>query len=196
MQNHTALHVGNTLVRSATIVLFVVKNFYGIRGEMQMEIKLNDVYSFSYNDAWCKKIFDPNWCFDGQLIVTRGFAGNLYLKDTYWGSSGDNKCFTLEEALERGELKFICNLDDVEQINAYALDYYDDEDLFDLSRQHGCYKLYYKRKGSKRSANKMERVLKDKICNMEGEIKARQSDLKWYKEKLNELKNGNIDIRI
>lgn len=155
-----------------------------------MEIKINDVYKFWYNAQWRKKILGSNWCFDGQLIVKENDKGKLFLVDTYWGDSCENKSFTLEQALEHGKLTFVCNLNDIEEIRTSEMNYYDDEDLFDPSRQHGCYKEFYKRKGAKKSANKMERVLKEKIEDIEREIKSKERDLEWTKGKLEELKMG------
>jgi hypothetical protein len=159
-----------------------------------MELKLNDVYRFIYNAEWSKKIFEPYWCFDGQLIV-KEHNGQLYLEDTYWGSS-ENKTFTLEDALRKGELTFICNLEDVEKIEKYNLDYYDDTDLFDLSHQHHCYEAFYKKKNAMKSAIKMEKVLIEKIQSLEHDIEYKKSELQRCKEKLEKIKMGNIDIYI
>lgn len=47
-----------------------------------MEIKLNDVYRFRYNEFELERSSrDLNWCFDGQLVVKKGNNG-LYLEDT------------------------------------------------------------------------------------------------------------------
>lgn len=159
-----------------------------------MEIKSNDVYRFCYNDEWKKKIFDPNWCFDGKLVVKER-NDRLYLEDTYW-SYGDNKTFTIEEALEKGSLTFICNLDDVVECRKYDTQYYADEDIFDLSYQHHCYEKYCIKKNAKRSAEKMKEVLKEKIEDEERKIRWATSSLKSYKAKLQEVENGNLDIYI
>jgi hypothetical protein len=160
-----------------------------------MQIKLGDVYNFSYNAEWSKKIFDPRWCFDGQLIVKQDGEGELYLQDTYWGwDDNEGKYFTLIEALNRGELTFVCNLNEVEKCNKRDMCYYADEDIFDLSYQHGCYENYYKKKNAVISHDKMEQVLKDKIEILEREIEYKKSDLKWRKEQLEQLQSGNTNI--
>lgn len=162
-----------------------------------MEIKLNDVYKFRYNEKYLKELFEPYWCFDGQLIVKQNKNGELYLQDTYWGfNGGECKVFTLKQVLERGELTFICNLDEVEECKEYDLKYYDDNDLFDLSYQHGRYKLYFKRKEAKKSPEKMRNVIEIKIETAEHEILWQQRLIEQLKEKLNELSKGNIDIYI
>jgi len=134
-----------------------------------MEIKLNDVYKFRYHEeVRNKKAFDSYWCFDGKLIVKENKDG-LYLQDTYL-NSGDDRRFTLNEALKQGILTFICNLDDVEEIGEYNIQYYNDEDVFDLSTQKGCRKKYCIKKGTKRSAEKMKSVLNEKIEDSERKI--------------------------
>lgn len=157
-----------------------------------MELKINDVYKFRYNEEYLEKLFEPYHCFDAQLIVKQGIH-NLYLEDTYW-STGNNKTFTLEQALEKGTLEFVCNLDEVEEIRSYDMRYYDDNDLFNLSRQHNCYGEYYKRKSAKKSAKKMEQVLIDEIKEIEHAIKSKEWDLKRANEKLEKLRLGDMDI--
>jgi len=171
--------------------LILLKN----EGVDVMELKLHDVYKFNYNDEWRKKIFDVNWCFDGQLIVKENCYGDLYLRDTYW-TSGEGKEFTLEQALERGVLTFICNLNDLESIEARDLNYYADEDIFDLSYQRKMNKDYYIRKGAKKSKDKMELVLNEKIKSIESNIESSIYNLEWTKEKLEKLKSGDMNIYI
>lgn len=159
-----------------------------------MEIKLNDVYRFRYNeDELERSSRDLKWCFDGQLIVKEDSDG-LYLEDTYWRS--DNRCFVLEEALEKGTLEFVCNLDEAEECKEDPYNYYDDEDIFDLSYQHNSQKRIMVRKGAKRSKDKMKEVLEYKISESERQLKSVQYDIDIYKNKLKELENGNLDIYI
>ena len=163
----------------------------------KMDIKLNDVYRFDYNKKYLKELFEPYWCFDAQLIVKQNKNGELYLQDTYWGfNDNGGKVFTLKQILERGELTFICNLDEVEECEKNDLQYYDDNDLFDLSYQHGCYKFYVKRKGAKKSPEKMKKAIEIKIKSAEREILWQQSSIEQLKEKLNKLNEGNLDIWI
>lgn len=159
-----------------------------------MEIKLNDVYRFRYNEDELKRSSrDLNWCFDGQLIVKEDNDG-LYLEDTYWTTN--SRCFTLEEALKKGTLEYICNLNEVEECKEYPYNYYDDKDIFNLSYQHGCYKRIVVRKGAKKSKEKMKEVLEYKISESERQLKSVQYDIDIHKNKLQELENGNLDIYI
>lgn len=171
-----------------------------------MELKLNDVYRFVYNQEILEKTHDPYWCFDGQLVVKQDKNGNIYLEDTYWSfydkenntfkNMGYSKRFSLEELLKQGQLFYKCNLDNVEIISEYDTKYYADEDIFDLSYQHGCKKLFVKRKGAQKSITKMESVLNKEIESIEVEIRYLTWKLEKTKENLEELKNGNINIYI
>ena len=157
-----------------------------------MELKLNDVYKFRYNEEWDKK--SDYWCFDGQLIVKQKSNGELYLEDTFYWDGNGSKTFTLKQALERGEITLICNLDEVELCREYDLDYYDDKDYFDLSRQHRSYIEYYKKKEAVKSLAKMEQSLESKIKSIESEIKSKEWELERAKKNLEKIKTGDIEV--
>src|SRR5690242_6119857 len=95
--------------------------------ETELQFKVNDVFSFRYNEEEAKKKFEPYHCFDGQLVV-KEISGKLALVDTYWGS-GDNRRFTIEEAKKQGRLTFKCNLDEVEKADYNDVNYYNEEDI-------------------------------------------------------------------
>lgn len=159
-------------------------------------LREGDVYSFRYNEEETKKRFEPYHCFDGQLIVRKyGEGGEMRLVDTYWGS-GDNRTFTLEEALNKGHLAFKCNLSDVEEIREWEKIYYDDSDLFDLSTQHHCHNRYAKRKGAERSKEKMMLTLLDKITSSQHKIQSLQKDIERAEENLKKLEAGDTSIYI
>lgn len=154
-----------------------------------MKLRVNDVYQFQYHQEIREKLVNPYWCFDGQLVVRQNSKGEKYLEDTYW-NTGNNRRFTLEEALEQGTLRFICNLDEVESITKYEFEnYYDAEDTFDLSHQHGHYPAYFKKKGAKISIKRRKEVLKQKIEELEIHIENKQLELKRRKEDLARLEN-------
>lgn len=163
--------------------------------DIQIELKVNDVYSFRYNEEEIKKRFEPYHCFDGQLVVKKRHGGDLYLVDTYWGS-GDNRTFTLEKALNEGTLTFKCNLDEVENIREHEFGYYDDSDLFNLSHQHGCYKHYTKRKGAERSKGKMLDTINKKISDTEYEIQWAQRNLIGLNERKQKIIDGDTTTYI
>ena len=106
-------------------------------------MKRNDVYKFQYK----KETLDayPNWnfrhCFEGLLVVIENKNGSITLGDTFWefnGTGSYGKKFTPEEAEKVGILTYYCNLDDLKEISKHDIKYYNDKDLFRITRQHGC----------------------------------------------------------
>lgn len=146
-----------------------------------MKLKIGDVYNFNWNQseydkqAWGGAL---SHCFEGLLVVmevhrynqnTKKYAKEIMLVDTFWGINreADNKRFTLEEAQQKGSLEFYCNLNDIEKVERYYLDEYEDEDLFRLHYQHSCVEgcvYWYKNKKAKKSPRKKIEVLKRKIA--------------------------------
>lgn len=161
-----------------------------------MELKLNDAYKFRYNEEWREKHPYCEHCFDGKLIVRKEKDGKLFLQDTYWGGSSTSRTFTLDKALSQGELTFICNLDEVEKCREEDYKYYNDEDIFNLSSQEGCYKDFYIRKGAERSADKMKSTIKNKIQKTISEIDFANSELERLDEKLKKVNDGDLEVWI
>jgi hypothetical protein len=160
-----------------------------------MELKINNVYEFRYKPEIAEKIFSPYHCFDGQLIA-REWGDKVILQDTYWGTSSDSRRFSLDEAKEKGTLKFICNLDEVKEIDEYNLRYYADEDVFNLSSQSGYRKKYAIKKNTQRSKDKMLRVLNESLANAKHAIENAKREIQIANKKITELNDGNIDIYI
>jgi len=121
----------------------------------KIDIKEGDVFKFRFNQEYLDKfpLSDPYHCFDGQLVVVTKSDGNLILEDTYW--NGNRKKFKLDQLELNGTLTFVCNLNDVDECSESDVRYYNDNDIIDLSYQHGCYKRFVKRRGSKRSKEVM-----------------------------------------
>lgn len=136
------------------------------------DIKLNDVYSFEFNEEYLKKHDNPYHCFDGQLIV-RDYDGELRLKDTFYS---DSKSFTLEELEGMGTLTFRCNLDDVVDCRESDRMYYAEGDVIDLSYQHGCYKSFVRKKDAKRSKDVMCREIGKKMDEVKNSIRRHMED--------------------
>jgi len=159
-----------------------------------MNIKLNDVYRFRYNDEYNSNGKDNYWCFDGQLVVKKGREDILILQDTYWSS--DSKTFLLEEALKKGSLEFICNMEDVVKCQENDRKYYKPEDVFDLSCQHHYRKAIYRSKKAKKDLSIMQESLEDMISEAKWEIKYAQNSLDRLQEKLEKVKSGDMDVYI
>jgi hypothetical protein len=158
-----------------------------------IDIKVNDVYDFRFKEELAKKMFEPYHCFDGQLIAKQSHDGALILEDTYWGSSGGNKKYTISDAQELGTLTFKCNLDEVEIIKRGDLQYYSDSDLFDLSQQHSCYPKYGKKKGAEKSKEKMAAVIAEKIASAEHNIESANRDIIRLKATLSKIESGELE---
>lgn len=146
-----------------------------------------DYFIFRYNEKEIEKRFEPYHCFDGKMTV-RKVGDEWYLVDGYW--SGDNVRKTIKQALDEGSLKFICNLNDVEKIDKYKLDYYIDEDIVNLTSQKGYNGHYSIFKDAERNKEKMIKILKHKISNAEHNIQSSNREIVVAEEKIEEINNG------
>jgi hypothetical protein len=118
--------------------------------ETVQALQEGNVYRFSYSEQARERWrTDPYWCFDGQLVVRNG-----KLCDTYWsfGACGESRIVEPSE----GTLTFVCNLNDVREIQEYEKRHYMEADVFDLTHHHGHRKRFVVRKGAEPSA---ERIL-------------------------------------
>lgn len=169
--------------------------------ETQTDFKVNDVFYFQYNEQEIKTRFEPRHCFDGQFIVKQRPNGEIYFIDTFWASKhngfanmGDIRTKSVEDALRQGTLRFVCNLDDVEEIAEGEVKYYANEDVFDLSYQHGCYKYFVKKKGAVRSKEKMIESIKLKIEDQTSKMRWAQREIEYLKEQLLKVEAGDTTI--
>lgn len=141
--------------------------------------KEGDVFAFSYSEETYAAAGgrDLRWCFDGQLV----YRDDL-LNDTYWGlgrSYGEGRHFTVEEAKAKGALTFLCNLNDVEQIQEYEFPLYAEGDAWNLSHQHGCYRYFVRRKGAKKSADLMRQALHARVETERSNVTSAIRTLEW-----------------
>jgi hypothetical protein len=160
-------------------------------------IREGDVFRFRYSDT--TKRFMPYHCFDGQLIAFKQPDGSLLLRDTYWlhacpdfKERSDTRTFTEAEAREQGELAFVCNLGQTDRIEKYALPYYDEADVFDLSHQHGCYPYFALRKGAEKSPDKIRRVIGERIAEARRKIELAEWDIKRMTEFALKVEAGEL----
>lgn len=153
----------------------------------KVKLKIGDVYNFNWNaEEYNKQSWQGSLrhCFEGLLVVMEGHVYNnktskydkkIMLVDTFWGINREenNQRFTLEEAQKRGTLNYYCNLNEIEKVEKYHLDNYDDNDLFRLHDQHACVDscvYWYKKKGAKKSPQKKIKVLQEKINKEKSDI--------------------------
>jgi len=162
-------------------------------------MKLKDVYIAQWKEReWGDQ---KDHCFEGLLVVMETKIG-LMLVDTYWGiNSLDqyNQRYTIEQAQEKFDLKFYCNLDDIEKIYEDDQKYYNDNDIIFLHTQHACVnfcKYYYIKKGSQRNKEKMISTIKMKIEKANNQISWAQRDLEEYLNKLSQVESDNLNIYI
>lgn len=167
---------------------------------LRLVMKDGDVYEFQYSAAYREKQSGPgldlSWCFDGQLVYRNG-----KLCDTYWsfGDGVDGRVFTVDQAIGSGTLRFICNLNDVRIVPEYEQQYYDDNDCFNLSYQHGCYKKFAIRKDAAKSAVKMLNEINDRIrkrrADASSAVTSALADIERLSSARTQIEAGNLDVR-
>ena len=148
-------------------------------------MKVNDVYKFRYNEDYTKQNFEPYHCFDGILVVRKG-KNDLYFEDTFWSS--DTSKFPITYFENKGDLTFLCNLDNVEEISEYYVKYYDD--VIILGMHKGYHTKYYIQKGQQRSKSKIIKEIEKKIFDDEETVKYALDRIERSKKLLEEINNG------
>lgn len=156
------------------------------------EYKANDVFSFRYNAEELKKRFEPYHCFDGTLVV-KDCNGETLLVDTYW-SGAEGKWLTIKQAQEQGDLAFLCNLDEMQEIKEYETVYYNDEDVVILRIHAGHRNRFLIKTGTGRSKSKMLDSIKVKIEEEEYKIKSAESSIRRLKETLTKIEGGDLSV--
>lgn len=150
-----------------------------------------DVYRFTYSHESLERAktsfggSDFRWCFDGQLVYCCG-----RLEDTYWGIQRhgvDGRVFTVEEALFKGSLEFVCNLHDVEKIPESEVHLYADGDAFNLSYQHGCYRHFVKRSGARKHSTRMREAVERMVTDAGDLVERAHRNLRYAKLRRAEL---------
>jgi hypothetical protein len=159
--------------------------------------RVGDVFRFRYNREQSEKLgFSATHCFEGTLHARQN-GDRLILVDTYWGISGDGRMFTLEEAERKGTLTFYCNLNDVERIDRHDQVYYADDDLFTVSEQHACVPRcvhWFKRKGAVRNAEKMLRVISERIEKNKHDIDSANGNLDRLAQLERQIRQGDLGV--
>ena len=158
-----------------------------------VQFKENDVFNFRYKPEEAKKRFEPYHCFDGTLVVKKYSDGKILLVDTYW-SGGDSRTFTPEKAIEQGELTFLCNLDEMVDIEEWETLYYDDVDIVKMYIHKGYRNRYLIKKGTQRSQAKMLQSIKQKIEDEHRKIRSAENSLKWHNETLRKIEAGDTSV--
>jgi len=160
-----------------------------------MNIKEGDVFRFTCKEEILKNMSLPYYCFDGQLIAMRNGRGELELYDTYWGFRDiTGRSFTIKEALEKGKLHYVCNLNEVKEASFDDYKYYNKKDIFNCSYHHGHRPLYFIKKGAKRSKDVMLKYIEKKKQSIRRKIKSLENDLKRLENSKKKIEKGNLNI--
>lgn len=154
-----------------------------------------DVYKFRYSEEFIKN--NPNrdlyHCFDG-ILIERERNGVPYYEDTYWTS--DNKIFASMDYIESlGDVKFICNLDEMEEIDEWKSKYYNEEDVVFLGIHKGYRSKYLIKKGTQMSKDVVIQGLRNKISELEENIQYETRKIEWLKKDIEEVENGEKELK-
>jgi len=154
-------------------------------------LREKNVYKFYPNESYRNGRFEWKHCFDAQLIAYKGLD-RWYFFDTYFGlrKSSGSELFTLYDIRKFGKIKFICNLNDIIEIEEHEKKYYNSKDIFDLSHQHGSYKFYAIKKGIKKNRKAMIEYCKYNIDEEYHNIENAISNIDRYVQYLDKLKSG------
>ena len=163
-------------------------------------MKVNDVYKVRYKEEY-KKTQSPHTnyshCFEGFGVVTQHKDNYLILSDTYWGiGRTDGKSFSLEDIGNKVEIEYYCNLDQIEDIYERDLLYYEDEDVYRITDQHGCFPRcvhYFKLKTASKSVKKIKHSIERKISDLEYTIKSSKSEIERHRASIEKMENGDIE---
>lgn len=154
-----------------------------------MKLREGDIYKWYFkNDAEYRRN-NPStayWCMDNQAVVHNG-----KLIDTYWiyADKGrfvvNSDCNYLD--VDKVDLKFICNLNEIEFIKAYQVEDYDK--VYDLSYQKGCYKLFAIDKGAQVSKKALRAKYLRELAEAEQRKRSAEWDIERYTKAIEELDN-------
>ena len=157
----------------------------------------NDAYRFRYSEEFIKNnpYRDFYHCFDGILIEKESNDGSTYFEDTYWSGSDSRWFRSMEEMLNKGEVKLLCNLDDMEEIDEWKSKYYDKEDVVYLGIHKGYRSKYLIKKGTQMSKDIVLQGLKNKISELEENIKYETRKIEWLKKDIEEVESGKKELK-
>lgn len=171
--------------------------------DFQMNHKINNVYNWRYTPAFLEKLeHDRNggttyWAVSRICICRQKQNGELYLEDTFWGSSCENVEFYPAD-MDHIELTFLGNLDDYDNKGHYAKysdlsPYYKQEDILDLNHGNNSRGNLYLKKGATRNLGVMRSALEAKKENISQQIKYLISDLDRTENDIKNLIEENKD---
>lgn len=147
-----------------------------------------DVYRWYYKNDTLYRQKSPStayWCMDNQAVVHNG---NLI--DTYWLYMDkeqiveSSSCLHLD--INKVDLEFVCNLNDVRFIDKWQTEDYDK--VYDLSYQKRCYPCYAIDKGAQISSKALRVKYSKLLEQAEYQKRSAEHDIEHYSKLLEDLK--------
>lgn len=151
-------------------------------------LREGDVYRWSYREPGDDRNYGRYHCCS-RIAVVRGGR----LRDTFWSYGGDGRSFGLDD-LPKLELTFLANMADLELVEEYRADYYDDSDIIDLNHSNSTRGNFFLRKGAKRSASKMLTVAKKKLEQADSAERMAKLRIKELRATIAKIEAGEIEI--
>ena len=152
-----------------------------------MDLREGDIFKWYYkNDSEYRRNNQSTayWCMDNQCVVRSG-----ELVDTYWDGVDLSRLSSNSNFLDidKIDLEFICNLDDIEFIREYQVEDYDK--VYNLSYQKSCYKVFAIDKGAQVSKKALRAKYVRKLEEAEYRKRSAEWDIQSYTKSIEELDN-------
>ena len=148
------------------------------------EWREGDVFRWHYRETPDLGWGDPYWCCSRIARVT----ANGDLVDTYWNNDSGRR-FTREEANANLKLKFIANLNDLEEVS-WAKEMYHPDDVVDLSHPNSWGGVYI-RKGAQECLQTQLELAEKELARAEGVVEVCRNAVDWLRGRIAE-KNKNL----
>jgi len=151
-------------------------------------IKENDIFRWRYKDEKTHSDYLNYWCKSRIMIFKNGI-----LKDTYWSGS-DGFSIKIDDAQSKLILTYVGNLDELEPVDKYKLEYYSDDDIVDISHSNMSGSGFFIKKGVKRCKDKILKKLNEKA---EYEKDKANWALKSHRDliaRIEQIENGTIEL--
>lgn len=161
-----------------------------------MDIRDGDYFYYSWKEGFGTSS-DPYWCRDRKCVARTNPEGEIELVDTYnyWKyNDPEGTLFSYDGLVreysrfvteEKFDLEFICNVDDVEIIEAWEKEDYDN--VYNLSYQVGYNKLFAIDKGAIVSNKALRAKYQRELEKAESDKRCAEWDIERYTKLLSEL---------
>lgn len=157
--------------------------------DLKEGLREGDVYAWYYKNDLEYRQRSPStayWCMDNLAVVHNG---NLI--DTYWLYMDkeliveSSSCHYVD--VDKADLGFVCNLNDVKFISKLQIDDYDK--VYDISRQKHCYPLYAVDKDAEVSNEALKKKYLNEYMDRLSEKECAERRLAWLDGELSRLES-------